>query len=68
LAAQCRLLLIMKYKVTIKHVTVQEHEMELESESIMEAFDEALELVTVRNNNGHPGRFFVAKISETKEK
>ncbi len=58
----------MKYKVVIKHLVVEEHELELEDESIMGAFDEALKLVAIRNSNGHPGRYFVSKISEVKDK
>lgn len=41
--------------------------MELEDESIMAAFDKARELVTARNKTTNLGRFFVTKISETKE-
>lgn len=57
----------MKYKVTVEHHIKEEFEMELEDETIMQAFDKARELVTVRNKTVKAGRFFVTKIAETKD-
>ena len=57
----------MKYKVTIEHHIKDEFEMELENETIMQAFDKARELVTARNKTVKAGRFFVTKIKEVKE-
>jgi len=41
--------------------------MELEGDSIIEAFDEARKLTTARNVTSHIGRFFVTKIIEVKD-
>lgn len=57
----------MKYKITVEHLAREEHEMILEDETIMQAFDKACELVTARNKTVKSGRFFVTKISEVKE-
>lgn len=57
----------MKYKVLIEHHIKDEFEMELEDETIMQAFDKARELVTARNKTVKAGRFFVTKIQEVKE-
>lgn len=57
----------MKYKVTIELHVKEEYEMELEDETIMQAFDKARALVTARNKTIKAGRFFVTKIQEVKE-
>ena len=57
----------MKYKVAIEHHTKEEFEMELEDETIMQAFDKARELVAARNKTVKAGRYFVTKIQEAKE-
>jgi hypothetical protein len=57
----------MKFKITIERHLIEEYEMELEGDSIIEAFDEARKLTTARNVTSHIGRFFVTKIIEVKD-
>lgn len=57
----------MRYKITVEHVIKEEHDMILEDETIMQAFDQARELVDARNKTVKAGRFHIMKISEVKE-
>jgi hypothetical protein len=56
-----------KYVVTIERVIKETHEMELEADSIMEAFDEARLLAESRNKNSKH-KSYVTKIKEKESK
>lgn len=66
-ALRC-LLSKMKIKITIKRVLTEDYEMTLDKDSLMEAFDEARQLVAARNLTSKIGRFFITKIDEVKDK
>lgn len=57
----------MKFKVVIERIIHEEYEMILEDESIINALDEARQVVAVRNEKNKVGQFFIKSI-ETKEK
>lgn len=57
----------MKYKITIVRLIREEHEITLEGETIMSAFDEARRLADVRNKTITNGKYYVTKIKEDKD-
>jgi len=57
-----------RFTVTIEKVTRETHVVVLEGDSLMEAFDEARQLVEKRNEKQKNGKYFVTKIeSEERE-
>jgi len=52
-----------KFTITIEQIQKDYHEIELEGESIMEAFDQAREMVEKRNKS-NKCKYFVTKIKD----
>jgi hypothetical protein len=52
----------MKFKVIIKHIIEENHEMILEGDSIVDALDEARRLAALRNETNKHGTFHLTKI------
>ncbi len=57
----------MKFKVVVQRVVKEQYDMELNSDTIMNALDQARDMVKVRNERSTSGKYSVIKIDEIKE-
>lgn len=57
----------MKFKVVVQRVVKEQYDMELDSDNIMNALDQARDMVKSRNEKSTSGKYSVIKIDEIKE-
>lgn len=56
-----------KFKVVVQRVVKEQYDMELDSDGIMNALDQARDMVKDRNARSTSGQYSVIKIDEIKE-